>query len=182
MLAHSDEREASPGIDLFDRQFGHLFRVVGEFDHAIADRQIVAGFFSPAATIEVVNWPVCMGNRVMRVPTTHRIAADLGRILHRTRLDLLCATQERLALSLGEFGKVVRFIDSLEQVVRSIREPRDKWVSRNELVESVPVHQQDLASAAFNYDLIGTHNTEQVRYNLGRSIMVAIKPDHFEIV
>jgi hypothetical protein len=118
----------------------------------------------------------------MGVPTAHSIASMSGGILGRLCLDLLCAAKEDLTVPFGEFCEVMRLVDLLKKIVNAIRYPCDDRKPRDEFIESMTVQKENSRITTLDHNFIGTSYSQQMGYDLSRSIVIAVDPGDLNLV
>jgi len=142
----------------------------------------MARLLSPAAAVVIGNLARLVGDWHMRVATTDRIAAKFFCVLDRTRFDLGRAAKEDLALFLRGAGERVRRIELLQHAIDEVADGRQNRMVVDELVKPMAVMKQNPATTAFKNDLIANLDAEQMRDDLGRTIVIAIDPDNLDVV
>src|SRR5262245_35220641 len=73
-------------------------------------------------------------------------------------------------------------VNALEQEVDAIADPGQDGVGIEKLVEGVAVQHEDFAPAAMQDELLHDRRAQQVRYELGRSVVIATNPDNLHPV
>lgn len=83
---------------------------------------------------------------------------------------------------LGEFGKAVRRIDQLQEAIDDVAQPGQPRMAVDEIVENVPMKDQNALVACFEDELVLDGDTEQMGDDLGGAVVVAGEPNDFDVI
>src|SRR5262245_37604173 len=95
----------------------------------------------------------------------------------RLLLDLLGAAEPRLAPLLRHLRQGVRAINPLQEGVDAVAEPAQDGVAVEEIIVNVPVEEQHAPTATRQDVLVHDADAEQMRDDLGGTVVIAADPD-----